>query len=307
VRSRSALSAAAFLAFLHASPVRAGGNDPAAAEALFRDGRAAAQKGDWETACPKLRESQRLDPAAGTLLNLADCEEHRGKVATAWQLYRQVVESLPETDERVPLAKKRAADLEKRLPHLTVRVAGSLPSGAKVVRNDIELSDASLGSALPVDPGTYKVVVTAPGRQPSSSDIEVPEGANASVDVRAGAPIGKDVAPPAKGSNRTAAWVVGGVGVAGFGVGAVAGILTLGKKGTVDDNCNADKRCNPTGYDAAQSGKTLGMVTTAGLVVGAIGVGVGAYLLLSGDKSGTTTAVAGFSADGPALALRRAW
>jgi hypothetical protein len=150
-------------------------------------------------------------------------------------------------------------------------------------------------------------VVTAPGRQPSSSDIEVPEGANASVDVRAGAPIGKDVAPPAKGSNRTAAWVVGGVGVAGFGVGAVAGILTLGKKGTVDDNCNADKRCNPTGYDAAQSGKTLGMVTTAGLVVGAIGVGVGAYLLLSGDKSGTTTAVAGFSADGPALALRRAW
>ena len=101
---------------------RAGSNDPAAAEALFRDGRAAAQKGDWESACPKLRESQRLT-RRGDVVNLADCEEHRGKVATAWQLYRQVVESLPENDERVPLAKKRATDLERRLPHLTVRIA----------------------------------------------------------------------------------------------------------------------------------------------------------------------------------------
>jgi hypothetical protein len=296
-------------ALLHAPrSARAGGNDPAAAEALFRDGRAAAQKGDWETACPKLRESQRLDPAAGTLLNLADCEEHRGKVATAWQLYRQVVESLPENDERVPLAKKRAGDLERRLPHLTVRITGPLPSGAKIVRNDIELSDASLGSALPVDPGTYKIVLTAPGRQPSTSEIAVIEGANASVDIRPGAPVGSgEGPPPPKHSSRTAGWVVGGLGVAGLGVGAVAGILTLGKKGTVDDNCNANKLCNAEGYDAAQSGKTLGMVTTAGLIAGTIGVGVGAYLLLSRDTSSGAAVTAGFSADGPALAFRRSW
>jgi hypothetical protein len=298
---------ATLLAVVHTSPARAGGNDPAAAEALFRDGRAAAQKGDWDTACPKLRESQRLDPAAGTLLNLADCEEHRGKVATAWQLYRQVVESLPESDERVPLAKKRATDLERRLPHLTVRLAGPAPSGTKVVRNDVELSDASLGSALPVDPGSYKIVVTAPGHQPASTDVTVVEGANSSVDVRPGAIAGATEVPAVRTSNRTAAWVVGGIGVAGLGVGAVAGILTLGKKGTVDDNCNADKRCNPTGYDAAQSGKTLGMITTGGLVVGVLGVGVGAYLLLSGDKTGASTAITAGFADGPTLAFRRAW
>jgi hypothetical protein len=310
------------LALVQASGfARAAGNDPAAAEALFRDGRAAAQKGDWDTACPKLRESQRLDPAAGTLLNLADCEEHRGKIATAWQLYRQVVESLPESDERVPLAKKRAADLERKLPHLTVRLVGPAPSGTKVVRNEVELSDASLGSALPVDPGPYKIVVTAPGHEPSSKEAVVAEGASALIEIRAGAPVGAEVPPaPKTSSNRTAGWVLGGIGAAGLGVGAVAGILTLGKKGTVDENCNADKRCNQTGYDAAQSGKTLGMVTTAGLVVGAIGVGVGAYLLLSGDKSGgglqaapsNTTGsgsavTAGMSVDGPSLAFRRSW
>jgi hypothetical protein len=137
----------------------------------------------------------------------------------------------------------------------------------------------------------------------------VAEGASPAIEVRVGAPIGgTEVSPAAKTTNRTAGWVVGGIGVAGLGVGAVAGILTLGKKGTVDDNCNADKRCNPTGYDAAQSGKTLGMVTTTGLVVGVLGVGVGTYLLLSGDKTGATSAVAaGFNADGPTLAFRRAW
>src|SRR5882672_5018849 len=120
MRSSRIVLALTTAAMLGATTAGAQSRDPAAAEALFREGRAAAQRGEWETACPKLRESQRLDPAAGTLLNLADCEQHRGKVATAWQLFRQVVESLPESDERVPLAKHRAADLEKRLPHLTI-------------------------------------------------------------------------------------------------------------------------------------------------------------------------------------------
>src|SRR5690242_7148142 len=120
MRRTEALGRAVLSLSLFAQPAGADVRDPVAAEALFHDGRAAAQKGDWETACPKFRESQRLDPAAGTLLNLADCEEHRGKVATAWQLFRQVVESLPPTDERVPLAKDRASALEKRLPRLTV-------------------------------------------------------------------------------------------------------------------------------------------------------------------------------------------
>src|SRR5260370_13844519 len=144
----------------------AGRRDPAAAEALFREGRAAAQKGNWDVACPKLRESERLDPAAGTLLNLADCEEHRGRVATAWQLFRQVVESLPESDERVPLAKRRAADLEKRLPHLTIRLAGVAPIGVNVVRNDVELSGAILRTHLPLRPVADRSVGAAPSRHP---------------------------------------------------------------------------------------------------------------------------------------------
>jgi hypothetical protein len=39
--------------------------------------------------------------------------------------------------------------------------------------------------------------------------------------------------------------------------------------------------CNQTGLDAAHSGKTLGVVTTVGLVTGALGLGTATYLFLS--------------------------
>jgi hypothetical protein len=291
-----------------AAGARAQTRDPAAAEALFREGRAAVVKSDWESACPKFRESQRLDPAAGTLLNLADCEERRGRLATAWQLFRQLGEGLAPGDDRLPVARARAAALEKRLPHLTIRYAGTPPPGTKVRRGDVELGDASFGSALPVDPGTYTVTASAPGYATSTSVVTVAEGASSVVDVQLGA--GNEIAAkvPASSSSRTAGWVLAGVGAAGLATGAIAGVLTLSRKATVDDNCNADKKCNATGMDAAESGKTLGKVTTVGLIVGAIGVGVGGYLLLSGSAESPRTAVGAWAGpEGASLSLSRSW
>src|SRR5262244_1618441 len=93
--------------------------DPVAAEQLFIEGRAAAARGDYATACPKFAESQHLEPATGTLLNLADCEERLGKLASAWQHFREAFYKLLETnDERLQYATRRASQLEKRVPRL---------------------------------------------------------------------------------------------------------------------------------------------------------------------------------------------
>ncbi|HKO49490.1 MAG TPA: hypothetical protein VJV79_17295 [Polyangiaceae bacterium] len=62
--------------------------------------------------------------------------------------------------------------------------------------------------------------------------------------------------------------------------GVVAGILVLDRKNTVDQNCT-DHVCNQTGHDAAQSGKTLGVLTSVGLITGAVGLGAATYLFLS--------------------------
>src|SRR5271163_2218463 len=113
-------------------PALAQASDPAAADALFQKGREAAEKGDWASACPKFSESQRLDPAPGTLLNLADCEEHLGQVASAHEHYKTALETMSSSDDRIPFAKQHIAALERKVPHLTLNATADLPSGAKV-------------------------------------------------------------------------------------------------------------------------------------------------------------------------------
>jgi hypothetical protein len=272
--------------------------DPAAGEALFREGRALSDAGDIAGACAKFRESDRLDPAVGTTFNIADCEERLGRLARAWTLFDEVAQRLPMADKRRAVAQKRAAALEPRLPKLNVRLSVSSPATVRVVRDGVELGSASLGTALPVDPGEHVVVVSAPGREERSFKVMVSEREIRALEVEPG-PVTKTtpaVEPPALAMTTDAApseqprspvlgYVVGGVGVAGFIVGAVAGVLVLQKKGIVDEHCDANKQCDDEGHEATKSGKTWGIVTTAGLITGAVGVSAGTYLILSAGSS----------------------
>ena len=98
------------------TPSLAQPRDAAAADTLFRQGREAMKAGDYATACPKFEESQRLDPAAGTVLNLAQCEDQQGKFASAQQHYREAMETLPQGDPRVEVAEAGMASVEKKVP-----------------------------------------------------------------------------------------------------------------------------------------------------------------------------------------------
>src|SRR4051794_38040553 len=95
------LSLTVFVAGSAASTASAEPRDAAAAEVLFHDAREAMKANQYALACSKFEESQRLDPAPGTLLNLAECEEKRGRLATAWQYLKHALDSLPANDDRI--------------------------------------------------------------------------------------------------------------------------------------------------------------------------------------------------------------
>jgi len=298
----------ASLALCLASPAAAQTRDSAGAEALFEAGREALEKGDYEVACQRFEESNRLESAAGTILNLANCRERLGQLASAWQRYREAVHKLPGGDERVTLAREGAARLEPRVPRLTIKLAPGAPAGAVVARDGIELGSASLGLPLPVDPGDHVITVSAPGHAQTRVVVALKEAERRELVLEAGvaepeatAPTSSDpasatadtrAAAQSTGSGtRTLGFVIGGVGVAGLAVSLVAGAKALSAKSTVDDEC-LNNLCTQAGLDAADSGKTWITVSNVAAAVGVVGVGVGAYLMLSARSNAGETALA---------------
>ena len=78
------------------------------------------------------------------------------------------------------------------------------------------------------------------------------------------------------------AYVVGALGLSGISVAATTGFLAMNQRSIAEDHCSATVRlCDATGTAANETGRTLRDISTAGWIVGGLGVGLSAYLLLT--------------------------
>jgi hypothetical protein len=299
--AKLALFSAGFATLLAALPAFAG--DSISAEALFQAGREAAVRGDYREACAKFAESQRLDPAPGTLINLGDCKEHLGLFASAWQHYREAADRLP-GDKRVEGLKARMAAIEPRLSRLTLTLAPGAPADARVTRDAVELGAASLGVAMPIDAGDHLIVVTAPMREVKRYSLTIVEAKAQVIELSPGEATASSVAPspsplppaPAPGSGagsgRVAGFVIGSLGIAGLVTSGVTGVMTLQRKNAVEMAC-PHRLCPTTaGLEAAAQGKTLSLVSTVAFAAGLAGAGVGIYLVVSSTPRAAPAVVA---------------
>ncbi len=257
-------------------------HDPAAAMVLFKQGREALNQGRYMLACSKFRESQRLDPGAGTLMNLATCEEKLGKFASAWQHWQEAIDLMPSDDERLAFAKRKRNRVKGKVPRLKIQISQSAPKGTVVLKDGIELQRPSLGVALPVDPGKHVILVQTPGYAERRYEVKLAVAESKRLVVSSGDKLLGVVQDPDAG-RRTVGWVVGGIGVAGLGGAALTSMLLDSRQNTVDENCEKGL-CNQEGLDAAEDGKALVIANTALWGVAVAGLAGGAYLVLSSDS-----------------------
>jgi hypothetical protein len=301
-----------------ARPSFADPSDPGGAREQLKLGFALKQQNKCVEALPHFEESLRLDAATvKARLNMADCLETVGQLVRAakeWATLRDQATDEPLRDE----AKKRLAAVEKRLPRLTVSIAGDR-TGTLVRRDGIELRGLSLDVPLPVDPGPHTVVLEREGNEPSTQKIGLVEGETKTVTLtpgaaRAAAPASsasapaassvaasvgsvpaEPVAPPGAssaeslGPQRIAGLAVAGAGVVALGVATFAFVSASGKQDDALAQCGA-RGCPATAYPLHEDAKSLATIGNVGLVAGGLLVAGGATLYFTAKKSPASAA-----------------
>jgi hypothetical protein len=289
---------------------QASGQDAATAQALFDDGKRLMQLGKHSEACPKLLESERLDPGGGTRLAIALCHEGEGKTATAWAEFNVVLTDArrDRRADREAAATEHIRALEKKLTRLTISVERK-DDGLEIRRDGALVGEAQWSTPLPIDPGKHRFEARAPGHKTWESEVTI-AGEGSVVDVKvpslelapaapAPAPVSAPavVAAPAptpgedrtssRASHMTWAAIAGGIGVVATGVGVAFGISAGAQWKSVHRAC-PNNACTSAGDigRGSDAGRAADM-STVFLVVGGAGIATAAVLFFAAPSNDT--------------------
>jgi hypothetical protein len=311
----------------------------AAAWVSFRLGRELLAKGAYEAAAREFEESVRLDPGAGTMLNVAYCYELLGRGFRAWTAYRAAAALAHENGklqwEKAALA--RSVQVDASLAHIVI----DLDEKTDSTEIDLQLDGVLLpptirAKPVPVEAGRHELRASA-GERHGSVTFEITKDERGDIRIASpgleGVPGATPIAsavgvqpsrarsePPFAGSESradrtraperskllTAAVVATGVGGASL---ALAGALGLWAKSTYDgEECPAGGHCTSEGVRANSRAYLEAGAASVAAVVGLTAL-VGATIFwtqaLAPSREIRVLPVAGPSAAG--LSMVGAW
>jgi hypothetical protein len=301
--ARLALVATIFFGMLVTTPATAA---PREAQERFEEGRALVKAGNPAEAIPKFLASIAADPTTAAVLNLADCYEKVGKLASAHARFRQAQELSREKDPpRSDEARKRAELLEPRVSTITF-LPPAHPEEARVWIDGVEVPSSEWGKPRPYDAGHHEVVMqdkTGKRRivpvdvRPNAARMTLPiEGVEApAAPVRAPDPSVSPPPAPApaadtdRSTTRTLGIVLGAGGVVAIGVGAVTGLVALGAGSDLKDACPAYPQCPADRrgelVDLDDRARSFGTISTITFIAGAILLTTGVVMMVAGSSS----------------------
>jgi hypothetical protein len=273
----------------------------ALADALYQQGRLLVAEGKYDEACPKFAESHRLEPATGTLLNLAACHEARGKLATAWIQFSDAFAASrrDRREDRMKFAQERMAALEPKLSRLTLVVSPEADApGLELTLDGALVGEAVRGVPTLIDPGRHVVEAKAPGKKSWREEVEIGASAdNRTVSVPKLEPLAVSPAPfapppqtlspaPAPAPPRddierpvpVSVYVAGGITLALGVASGVTGAVYLDRKASYDRARRNDPSTARADHDSVE---TIGIVNLGLWIATAAGAGVTGYLYLS--------------------------
>jgi hypothetical protein len=294
--------------------------DRATARQLGQDGEQALAAKDYKRAEDDFHRADSLIHAPTLLLGLARALAGEGKFVEAQEAYQRIIREgvspgAPDAFKKaLEAAKTEVQDVEPKIGGVTITVkaagGGDVPN-VTVTIDDAPVSAAALGVKRVANPGSHVVRASADGFKPATLSVTVPTGGAVDApltlekDLSAPAapvtppapadttaPTSQPAAPeqPATTATATASghsvwpWVAFGVGGVGLGLGAVTGIVAIGKHSDLTKACPGGT-CGPDQKSNLDSYHTMGTLSTVGFIVAGVGAAVGVTLLVLQPKA----------------------
>jgi hypothetical protein len=249
-------------------------------KALYREGTAAADEGQWSAAAEKFRAVIALRSAPKALIALGIAEEHLGQLAEAKRNYEKA-----EADAR----SERLADDEQAATHALVTLTPRVPQLAVHVPHpervrELLLDERTIPSRdaeYSVDPGTHTIVGRGESEFRKIVTLKEGEHGNVSVDVAPLQALQEPMPRPtpesrARGGLPIGPIVLGAVGLVGVGVASGLWAVGVGQDNDVKAQCGGGTtNCPLSAKPEADSAST-------NIIAGDVIFGIGAALAVAG-------------------------
>ncbi len=285
--------------------------DIAAARELATAGVVLADAGKCDQAIDKLARAEKLHHAPTILGRLGECQVEVGKLVEGTENLQRVIREPLGPNPPAPFvqaverAKKVLAVAEPKIAKLTIFVD---PESATITIDGVAISQASVGTARPMDPGVHVLEARAPGHKNSIATVTLAATQISSVTIKLepvpesaepeAPPPPKNIEPPKKieppatktepstSPARTAATVSLVLGGVALVAGATFGLLAIDRRNALDREC-VSMKCPEGMQDTLNAAQRWAALSTVGFVVGGVAIATGGVLLLAAPSSET--------------------
>lgn len=233
--------------------------------------------------------------------------------------------------------KERLAEVERAAPTILLTVkdsAGNVLTAVTVLVDDKPFAEKLDGTALVVDPGEHVFKVTTSGRLPITRKVVLREGEKGHVEEivfpLAGSPASPapvvapvPAAPPpvetppaadppaessAGNTQRTVAYVLGGAGLVGIGIGTVFGLVSRSTYVEALTSCpNGTSSCTDAGVIGGEDAHGQATISTAAFIVGGALLGAGLVTFFTAPKKSVVSVQPTASAGSAGIRIGGAW
>ena len=305
IRRSLALGSIAFTSLVTSVASGAGVSPADATQAQKKDaterfvaGKEALAAKNWDSAVSNLRASLDIVDSPNARLELARALRDSGKMVDAWSEYSRTIDAALNLASKEPRYTKTAEaataernEVEPKIALVTVTVEHP-PAGAALKVGVTDVPTDQWGKHVPVAPGPVEVSLTAGGKELAHKSLTASAGEKQSVAIDAAEatpPPAVSSAPPppvgagdsSSGSDHSAlrpvAYVAGGLGVVGFTLFAIFGVMSNSTYSDLQNACPHGV-CPPGKQSEVDSGRTQQTVANVGLGVGIAGIAAGTAL-----------------------------